>query len=1151
MQPAIENERFGRYRVIREIGRGGMGVVFEARDDDSGKRCALKVLPLGRSRDHKVVTRFTREAEAAQRLDHPNIVKVYELGREGDLYWFAMELVEGRNLEEIIFKLRRNRREFQKFLSTINGETDVDGDGEEPAGRRKVDHRDRRYIDTVVRLLRDVAEALDYSHEQGLIHRDIKPSNLILTRDGRLMVTDFGLVRDLKSRTFTMTGEMLGTPLYMSPEQITARRRNIDGRTDTYSLGATLYEALTLAPPFDGEELPALVRQIQFDDPMPMQRHNERIPAALELVVSQSMAKSPRRRYATASSFAEDLTRYLDHKPVVARPPGRMERWWRKVLAHREVATVLAVAAAVCLFVVGFMVVREMGDRRRSRNQVQTFLDDGRSMLEQGSYGSAWRKSEAILEEDASNVDARDLQRRILDEATRSTEVAARRGGDALSEAFRLTNALQSFAPNDPRVVNVKALVVESLELAVVEELVAERVRRAEDRRQWYRTLVGGDPVAVQRLSEIVADELWRAAGRSYDIFQFEVAQRHMHRAIEAGYQVGPGSDLPRLERLGSKSYRRLEAITREIFSGDEMKSRNALRQELGAPATYVRLPHAEVVRLLRALLGDENFAPSAEEVVRVAGVLKLAELSEDLVDLAKNRPKLVPSVVQALSKIRGSEAVDFLLRVLGGNDDTSVRQKALLALATEDSPEVIARLRSVMADKNYAVGLRVFAAWSLGKLGVAQAAPGMLRLARELDEMHCRRVLHSLVELRTPVDGRQVAEFMTSETSAPVQLECLRLLALSGDEQALARIVSVFETAKEPEERLACVQAMSLVSSSDAYEFLTQRLADPQATPEIRAACAFALDGDRAADAFEIFRGVLLEGGPEIARQAVAFVLGRLDFETLPRARQSEVTGALVQALDNDASTYVQVKAVDALVSLGAWWTAPKLVEIVASFEPESDLLSQLFGTRTREDPLAEFYEKNGIGPILFPGFAGQMAGSGSLVASACRALGRFAAESRWTSSRREGAVRAIQKLLAHPETPVPVRRVAIEALGRFDGFAPSSEVGRFLDDDRLGGVTALAMARLGDPAAAHRYFEERNMLNGEDCFVQALVWSLERDVERGATWLFRAWLLGFDDWERLDIEPEAENVVDSEPVRRLMDRIRRDRRVRGRNEE
>ena len=358
-------ERLGDFQIVRELGRGGMGVVYEARQVSLNRRVALKVLSGGLGLTPKAVQRFRREAEAAARLHHTNIVPIYATGEEQGTHFYAMELIDGPSLDQVIRQMRAGDGKEQS-PSTASG-----NDGLAPALAETGPYVDAGnfghvtaelsssslgsgsgYFDTVARMVAEVADALDYAHREGVIHRDIKPSNLLLSPAGRLSINDFGLARILEQPGMTMTGEFVGTPAYMSPEQIAAGRTPIDHRTDVYSLGATLYELLTQRPPFTGERRDQVLAQILHKEPRAPRKVNAKVPVDLETICLKALEKDPDRRYQTAGAMAEDLRRYVNRFAISARRAGAVQRlvkWVRRrpgVAATAVLAGVLAVVAA-------------------------------------------------------------------------------------------------------------------------------------------------------------------------------------------------------------------------------------------------------------------------------------------------------------------------------------------------------------------------------------------------------------------------------------------------------------------------------------------------------------------------------------------------------------------------------------------------------------------------------------------------------------------------------------------------------------------------------------------------------------------------------------------------------------------------------------
>ena len=301
----------GDFRMVRELGRGGMGIVYEAVQISLGRRVALKVLQGSVALNPTRLRRFQIEAQAAAGLRHPHIVPVFATGSEDGIAYYAMQYIECRDLSRIIEELKRG------------GGTATDGVG--GWGRASCaplfDPRSS-FEREVARLARQAAMALEHAHANDVLHRDVKPSNLLIDEKGHLWITDFGLARIRGGLDLTQTDEALGTPRYMSPEQALGGDAPLDGRTDVYSLGATLYEFLTLAPPFAGNDFVDLLRRIADKEPIPPRSINPRVPVDLETIVLKAMAKVPAERYATAADLADDLGRFLEDRPICAAGPA-------------------------------------------------------------------------------------------------------------------------------------------------------------------------------------------------------------------------------------------------------------------------------------------------------------------------------------------------------------------------------------------------------------------------------------------------------------------------------------------------------------------------------------------------------------------------------------------------------------------------------------------------------------------------------------------------------------------------------------------------------------------------------------------------------------------------------------------------------------
>jgi eukaryotic-like serine/threonine-protein kinase len=358
--------QLGEFRLIREIGQGGMGVVFEAEQVSLGRRVAIKVLPMAASLDSRCRRRFQVEAQAAALLHHEHIVPVFGTGVDSGVHYYVMQFIEGRPLTDVLRELRNTPPPLGRdqaairlpplALPAVRTSSRQARSGRSPAASR-------RYCRSVVRWAVQAADALDHAHEIGVVHRDIKPSNLLIDGRGHLWVTDFGLARlPHENQELTHTGDQMGTLRYMSPEQLRGERGAVDHRTDLYSLGVTLYELLTLTPAFAGRDRQELRARILADDPTPPRRLNPSIARDLETVVLKAMDKEPSARYGSARDLACDLRRCLTDQPVRARRTGvlhRVVKW-----SHRHQAVVVTSASALVLGLMASTVVLWEAKRR-------------------------------------------------------------------------------------------------------------------------------------------------------------------------------------------------------------------------------------------------------------------------------------------------------------------------------------------------------------------------------------------------------------------------------------------------------------------------------------------------------------------------------------------------------------------------------------------------------------------------------------------------------------------------------------------------------------------------------------------------------------------------------------------------------------------
>lgn len=468
-------EPIGDFELVREIARGGMGIVYEAWQNSLNRLVALKVLPLASTFDERQLQRFHNEAAAAAQLEHPGIVPIYAIGCERGIHFYAMKLINGPHLGTVIQALRdeeierhaksqKTQKTAKSFKSAKLSETSQSAGTagtSQSAGTAKPSettklsgtaklsetpktgnsasdstvlldrgtpqevsvsswmthlYSDRRqeYYRSVAGLMRQAADALEYAHQCGVIHRDIKPANLMLDPDGKLWITDFGLALVRSDVHLTRTGEVFGTPRYMSPEQAQGNHRLADHRVDIYSLGATFYEFFTLRPMFPETDQVRLLKQITQDEPAKPHIYAPSIPHDLETILLKCIAKSPFERYESASELSADLARYLENRPIQARRPGLFEilsKWFRRHPGVVATTIFLLLALWVGTIVLHQMMIQE-------RKKTLTALSEAQARFEKART-AADRLIKIAEEELAENnaPEVRRAQQKVLDTA--------------------------------------------------------------------------------------------------------------------------------------------------------------------------------------------------------------------------------------------------------------------------------------------------------------------------------------------------------------------------------------------------------------------------------------------------------------------------------------------------------------------------------------------------------------------------------------------------------------------------------------------------------------------------------------------------------------------------------------------------------------
>jgi WD40 repeat protein len=397
---------FGDYELLEEIAHGGMGVVYRARHLNLERIVAVKMVLAGQFANPLIIQRFRGEVTAAALLRHPNIVAIHDVGIHDGQHYFSMDYVEGQNLSQLV--------------------------GTRPLPPAKAAH----YVKLI-------AEAIHYAHQQGILHRDLKPSNVLVDANDQPRITDFGLAKRLDGdSSITMTGQMLGSPNFMPPEQASAQRGKVGRHSDVYGLGAILYHLLTARPPFQAESFESVINQVLNAEPVSPRLLNSSVPSDLETICVKCLQKEPTSRYQSAQELADELGRFLRHEPIHARPITRAERTWRWCRRNPAIAS-LAAATIVLLLAVAFgsPIAAFLFDRERQRAEQNLYFADmhgAETALEDGDLGRARELVEAHRPR-AGQIDLRDFEWRLLRQRCRGDDLYALQGHSSSLHGLRFS----------------------------------------------------------------------------------------------------------------------------------------------------------------------------------------------------------------------------------------------------------------------------------------------------------------------------------------------------------------------------------------------------------------------------------------------------------------------------------------------------------------------------------------------------------------------------------------------------------------------------------------------------------------------------------------------------------------------------------------
>lgn len=673
---AASGTRIGDFEIIREIGQGGMGTVYEADQISLNRRVALKILPPHLSISVEAVRKFRREAEAGGRQAHSGIVSVFAVGQIDGIHYIAQELVEeGRSLADYL-------NELQQANALPSG-----------------------YFEETTRFIASVADALQNAHETGVIHRDVKPSNILMTADNLPKLTDFGLARIEDALERTRTGEFAGTPHYMSPEQAASQRLGIDHRTDIFSLGVTLYEMLTLVRPFDGTTSQQILTRILLHEPRDPRKVRREVPRDLAVIALKALEKKPESRYATMKDMAADLRRFLSGEPIQARPAGVGTRLWKRMRRNPLMSAAVCVALLALLFagtVVPWVTAVKEKEKRTVAEKLQKALEKQRDDAERARRkGTAFyrlivdmltyrgKQGRELKFVDVLDSASRRIEKRFLDnpEIVASLYEAIGRAYGSLAifdraiDCFRKASELDRQRAGDrhPKTLdsigNLAEMLINAGRLEEAEELLLKLADEAQS------VLDPDDLLSFQILSSL---------GRLYaERKEYATAESYFSRALEGKIRILGEENLETigtLNNLGNSYWRQ----------GRIEEAETALTRALELYLLKLPTDHPSVLKTrgnIAGLLLEKGDGPAAERELRTILEIQTLRKYPDHPEIAQNKTNLAVAL-QNQGRFEEAEAyfrevLDSRIAVLGENHpDTlkTMRDLALVLIKTDQT---------------------------------------------------------------------------------------------------------------------------------------------------------------------------------------------------------------------------------------------------------------------------------------------------------------------------------------------------------------------------------------------------------------------------------------------------------------------------------
>ena len=613
--PGTRVRYFGDYEIAREIGRGGMGVVYQARQMSLDRIVALKMIRSGDLAGETEVKRFVHEAQAAASLQHPNIVAVYEVNAHEGQFYYSMEFIEGKNFEEMVR---------QHPL---------------PA-------------DQAARYVRIVADAIHFAHQRNTFHRDLKPTNILLDAFDQPRITDFGLARrEHFDPRLTATGQILGTPAFISPEQAQARTDAVGPQSDIYSIGAILYYLLTQRPPFAAESLQALLDLVVHTEPVSPHALNPSVPRDLETICLKCLQKDPARRYRSAQDLSDELGRFCRGEPILSRRPIVAERAWRWCKRNKAVAALLATVAFVLLtgtVISTWEAVRAKTEAATSR-QIAHFLQDTfKAVAPSVAQGRDTAMLGDLMDRAAQRIGHELKDQPVADAEMRATigEVYAELGEYTKAEAMHreaLKLATKSYGPEHPEVAsaldNVSVLLYRQGKVAEAEALERKVLAMR------IKTLGKDHPQVAMSLINLA--EFLRVEGK---LAEAETVSRQALAASKKAFGSDHEYVIAALNNLGCVLHDQRKLSEQEGIA----------RQVLAACRKLLGNTHPDVATSLNNLaktLADEGKIPEAETTFREALALRIKLLGDQHPDVAQTLDSLA-GTLQDQGKIAEAETM-------------------------------------------------------------------------------------------------------------------------------------------------------------------------------------------------------------------------------------------------------------------------------------------------------------------------------------------------------------------------------------------------------------------------------------------------------------------------------------------------------------